>query len=37
MGLSIKDVNGVAISPMIQHLFYYEAKKSSNHKGFKAF
>ncbi len=31
MGISIKDVNIASISPMIQHLFYYEAKKSSKY------
>lgn len=31
MGLSIKDVNGAAISPMIKHHFYRKAKKSSKY------
>lgn len=37
MGLSIKDVDGVAISPMMQHYFYKEAKKTRKHKGLKGF
>ena len=31
MGLTIKDIDVGALSPMIQHLFYYEAKKSSKY------
>ena len=37
MGISIKDVDVSSLSPMMQHLFYGEAKKSSNHKDLRAF
>ena len=37
MGLTIKDINIGALSPMVQYLFCRETKKSRKHEGLKGF